>query len=61
LDFGFFQEDGEQYSYDWRGFNLSSYKAYVLIKEHRKEIYDNARAYGVETEQLYPIGAETGN
>ncbi len=49
LDYDFFRGDGEEYSYDWRAFNLTSYRAYTLIREHRAEIFRNARRLGYRT------------
>ncbi len=46
LDYGFFENGGEEYSYDWRDFNLSSYRAYRLILENRDEIYSEACRHG---------------
>ncbi len=48
-DFGFFEGEGEEYSYDWRSFNISSYKAYKLILEHREEIYSEACTRGYDS------------
>ena len=42
LNYGFFENGGEEYSYDWRAFNVTSYRAYRLILEHREEIYSEA-------------------
>ncbi len=49
---GFFEGDGEEYSYDWRAFNVSSYKAYTLIREHRDEIFTQARRLGYAPRDL---------
>lgn len=48
-EFGFFTGNGEQASYDWRSFNVSSYKAYTLIREHEEEILSNAGRLGYVT------------
>ena len=53
LDHGFFEGDGEEYSYDWRAFNVSSYKAYTLIREHRAEIFCQARRLGYAPHELF--------
>lgn len=36
----------EEGQYDWRGFNLPSYRAYLFLKEHAEEICSTARKYG---------------
>lgn len=48
-DFGFFEGEGEEYSYDWRSFNITSYKAYKLILEHREKIYSEACTRGYDS------------
>ena len=53
LAHGFFEGDGEEYSYDWRAFNVSSYKAYTLIREHRAEIFRQARRLGYAPRDLF--------
>ena len=45
-DFDFFKGEGDEYSYDWRGFNVSSYKAYQIILENREEIWSQADKLG---------------
>lgn len=39
---GFFDEDGEEGSYDWRSFNFGSYRAYCLIRDNWDTIYPEA-------------------
>ena len=51
-DFSFFTGDGEEYSYDWRAFNVPSYKAYNLIKENCTEIFKKARQFGFAPRDL---------
>ncbi len=51
-DHGFFKGDGEEYEYDWRAFNVSSYKAYNLIRENRDEIFTQARRLGYAPRDL---------
>ena len=46
LNYGFFENGGDEYSYDWRAFNVTSYRAYRLILEHREEIYSEACRHG---------------
>lgn len=51
-NYGFFEGDGEEYEYDWRSFNITSYKAYTLIRENRAEIFDEARRLGYASRDL---------
>lgn len=41
-DLGFFEEEGNEGSYDWRSFNFGSYKAYCLIRDNWDTIYPEA-------------------